>query len=1063
MNLRSFGEGNLLFAALFCSAFAGVNVNATAKSAPAISAEEPETVFKGTVVDNSGSPIIGANILVKGTSTGTISDFNGDFMIKCRKTNLLEISYIGYITQTVKVSQNMQVVLAEDDRALDEVVVVGYGVQRKTDVTGSMARVGEKELKAMPVSNALEGMQGRAAGVDITNSQRPGEVGDITIRGVRSLTASSDPLYVVDGMITSNDLSSINPADIESVDVLKDASATAIYGSRGANGVVLITTKKGKEGKVSVSYSGTVKFETLSDVAEYMSAAEWLDYSRLAKYTAIDSKTGKRGYESEIGSDGKVIPKESIDKALYGSVEASWKNIEKAYASGSYNPALVGEYDWASHGKRTGVTHDHNINFSGGTEKIQAYGSFGYLNQKSVQPGQEYTRYSAKVTFDAEPLPYLKLGVSINGAYSEQDYGYSFTGGKTGAGDYYNALRGMLPWTVPYDENGDYIRNPANGDTNIINPINELNLQVNLRKRLNVSGVFYADVNFGKMWKPLEGLRYRVQFGPEFRQYETGTMERKGSVATDSSRKGGWTRNQDRNWVLDNLVYYDKVFADVHKIGITLMQSATKKHYDTISMSNSSLTSDKELWYDLGNPASTMTGGTGYSESQMASYMARLNYSFMDKYLITASIRRDGSSVLSAGHKWANFGSVALGWRIDQEEFMQDVDWVSQLKLRAGYGSAGTSAIQPYSTSGAIQQVYYHWGSQSAMAYVGSDASSKPNEMAMMANKNVGWERTTQTNIGVDFAVFKSRISGSIDYYLNKTDDVLTEKSIPASTGYTSTMANVAKTKGWGVDVQLSAIPYQGNGFKWLTTITWSKDKSEITELANGSSMYQDRSGRYYLVGEDIGVYYDHVYDGIWKTIEEEQAKKYGRKVGQIKIKDVDDDGDVDADDRQIVGHYRPLWSGGWNNTLTYKNWELSFFIYSRWGFTVNQGALTLDGRFMQRKIDYFVPGCNENAEYYQPGINGESPDSYQSSMNYQDGSYIKLRNVSLGYSLSPAQLNGTGLSNLKIYAQLMNPCMLYSKCKWLDTDLVNYDNNTRVMGSITTVRGFVIGLNVGF
>ena len=263
MNLKSFGEGNLLFAALFCSAFAGVNVNATAKSAPAISAEEPETVFKGTVVDNSGSPIIGANILVKGTSTGTISDFNGDFMIKCRKTNLLEISYIGYITQTVKVSQNMQVVLVEDDRALDEVVVVGYGVQRKTDVTGSMARVGEKELKAMPVSNALEGMQGRAAGVDITNSQRPGEVGGINIRGVRSLTASSDPLYVVDGMITSNDLSSINPSDIESVDILKDASATAIYGSRGANGVVLITTKKGKEGKVSVSYSGTVKFETL--------------------------------------------------------------------------------------------------------------------------------------------------------------------------------------------------------------------------------------------------------------------------------------------------------------------------------------------------------------------------------------------------------------------------------------------------------------------------------------------------------------------------------------------------------------------------------------------------------------------------------------------------------------------------------------------------------------------------------------------------------------------------------------------------------------------------------
>ena len=1058
MNLRSFGEGNLLFAALFCSAFAGVNVNATAKSAPAISAEEPETVFKGTVVDNSGSPIIGANILVKGTSTGTISDFNGDFMIKCRKTNLLEISYIGYITQTVKVSQNMQVVLVEDDRALEEVVVVGYGVQRKTDVTGSMARVGEKELKAMPVSNALEGMQGRAAGVDITNSQRPGEVGGINIRGVRSLSASPDPLYVVDGMITSNDLSSINPADIESVDVLKDASATAIYGSRGANGVVLITTKKGKEGKMSVNYSGTVKFETLSDVAEYMSAAEWLDYSRLAKYSAIDSKTGKRGYESEIGSNGKIIPVESIDKNLYGSVAASWKNIEKAYASGSYNPALVGEYDWASHGKRTGVTHDHNINFSGGTEKIQAYGSFGYLNQKSVQPGQEYTRYSAKVTFDAEPLPYLKLGASINGAYTEQDYGYSFTKSVTGAGDYYNALRGMLPWSVPYDENGDYIRNP-NADVNIINPINELDLNVNQRKRLNVSGVFYADVNFGKMWKPLEGLRYRVQFGPEFRQYETGTMNKYGSINSDYSRKGSWARNQDRNWVLDNLIYYDKVIADVHKIGITLMQSATKKHYDTMSMSNSALTSDTELWYNLGTPADNMKAGSGYSESQMASYMARLNYSFMDRYLLTASVRRDGSSVLSAGHKWDSFGSVALGWRIDQEEFMQDVDWVSQLKLRAGYGSSGSSAINPYDTKGGLQELYYHWGNTSALGYLGSDASAKnPN---MMANQNVGWERTTQTNIGVDFAVFKSRISGSIDYYINKTDDILTAMKIPSISGYTTTMANVAASKGWGIDVQLSAIPYQGNGFRWTTTLTWSKDKSEITELANGAT--EDWANKWF-VGEEILVFADYVYDGIWTTAEEELAKKYNRKVGQIKVKDLDGDGDIDADDRcKSIGSVRPSWSGGWNNTLTYKNWELSFFIFSRWGFTVNQGALTLDGRFMQRKIDYFVPGYNESAEYYQPGINGESQDQYQSCMNYQDGSYIKLRNVSLGYSLSPKQLNGTGLSNLKIYAQLMNPCTLYSKCKWLDTDLMNYDNNTRILGSTTTIRGFVIGLNVGF
>ena len=389
---------------------------------------------------------------------------------------------------------------------------------------------------------------------------------------------------------------------------------------------------------------------------------------------------------------------------------------------------------------------------------------------------------------------------------------------------------------------------------------------------------------------------------------------------------------------------------------------------------------------------------------------------------------------------------------------MQDVDWVSQLKLRAGYGSSGSSAVPTYSTKGELQTLYYHWGSTSALGYLGSDASAKtPNKMA---NQNVGWERTAQTNIGIDFAIFKSRISGSIDYYMNKTSDILLAKSLPSISGYTSTMANVGKTKGSGLDIQVSAIPYQGNGFRWTTTLTWSTDKSEITELANGS---KEDVGNRWFVGEDIGVFYDYVYDGIWKTVDEDKAKSYNRKVGQIRVKDVDNDGDIDANDRQIVGTVRPSWSGGWNNTLTYKNWELSFFIYSRWGFTVNQGAVTLDGRFMQRKLDYFVPGYNENAEYYQPGINGESQDQYQSSMNYQDGSYIKLRNVSLGYSLSPKQLNGTGLSNLKVYAQLMNPCTLYSKCDWLDTDLMNYDNNSRIMGSTTTIRGFVIGLNVGF
>lgn len=477
----------------------------------AIGAYAQGKTVSGTVLDKSGESVIGASVVVKGTTNGTITDFDGKFTLSNVPNDAsLEISFVGFKTQVIPVQgkTTFNVTMVEDTEVLDEVVVVGYGVQKKSDVTGAMARVGEKELKAMPVKNALEGMQGKTAGVDITSSQRPGEVGSINIRGVRSITADQGPLYVVDGMIIQNGgIENINPSDIESIDVLKDASATAIYGSRGANGVILVTTKKGKEGKISLNYSGTVTFETLHDVTEMMSASEWLDYARLAKYN--------------MGSYASATPDYEADKAAFGSVAASWANIEKAWEGGTYDPSKVGSYDWASNGKQTGITHEHTLSASGGTDKFQGYASFGYLNQKGTQPGQAYERYTLKTSFDASPLSFFKMGSSINASYSDQDYGYSFTKSVTGSGDLYGALRSMLPWTVPYDENGEYIRNP-NGDVNIINPIRELDYNTNQRRTFRANASMYAQVDFGKIWEPLEGLSYRIQFGPEFQYYTLG-------------------------------------------------------------------------------------------------------------------------------------------------------------------------------------------------------------------------------------------------------------------------------------------------------------------------------------------------------------------------------------------------------------------------------------------------------------------------------------------------------------------------------------------------------------
>ncbi len=1005
----------------------------------------------GRINDTSGQPLPGVNVIEKGTTNGTITNFEGMFVLSVESKASLVLSFIGYENQeiTVQGRKNFDVVLKETSIGLDEVVAVGYGVQKKSDVTGATSSLGEAQIKKMPVKDALQAMQGQTAGVDITSNQRPGENSSIKIRGVRSLNADQNPLYVVDGMvIQTGGIDNINPNDIQSIDVLKDASATAIYGSRGANGEMLVTTKQGKTGKVTIQYSGTVTLEKMYDVTEMMSTSEWLDYARIAKYNN--------------GTYNSATPNYVADEATWGtSVTSSFANIAKGWSNNNqtWNGKEAGGYDWASHGKQTGVSTEHVISGSGGSEKFKGYGSFGYLNQEGTVVDQIYKRYTAKTSFEANPSDWFKLGTNLNISYSDQDYGYSFTKSVTGAGDYYSALRSMLPWTVPYDENGNYIRNPANGDVNIINPINEIDNNTNERIQVRAIGSFFSEVDFSRFWTGLKGLKYRIQFGPEFRYYRVGSANNAAGINGDGSNKASYNNYQTTAWTLDNLVYYDKTIANRHKLGLTLMQSASEYHYETSSLSANVATAD-EYWYNMNSKGGVTGYGSGLVEKQMESYMIRGNYGYNDKYLLTASLRYDGASQLADGHKWASFPSLALAWRIEQEEFMSNLKVISNLKLRLGYGVTGNAAIDAYDTKGALMSNYYNWSTvNSSLGYVSSDPSAR--NPVPMANQDLSWERTSQYNLGIDFGVLNSRISGSIDIYKTRTEDLLMLKTIPSLTGYTSTWDNVGVTEGSGIDLQINTVNIKNENFIWTTNISWSKDKSEIVELVNGNT--EDITNAWF-VGKDINVYYDYVYDGIWKTSEATEAAKYGRKPGQIRVKDLNTDDKINAnDDKQIVGKARPDCTGGITNIFNYKNLELSFFIYSRWGSTFRSGALTLDGRYQQRKIDYWVAGSNEDGYYYSPGSNGEGADTYSSSMNYQDGSFIKLRNINLGYNFGPKALKKMGLNSLKVYAQCMNPWMIYSKCDYLDTDLSNYDNNSTSVGSPTTTRGFVFGVNVGF
>ena len=1010
----------------------------------------------GTVVDATGEPVIGASVIVKGTTNGTVTDFNGNFTINNVPANgSLEISYIGFKTQQVAVAgkTSVSVTMQEDNALLDEVVVVGYGVQRKSDVTGALTRVNEEQLNNRPVSNALEALQGKAAGVDITSSERPGTMGSITIRGTRSLNASNSPLYVVDGIpMQSGGIDDLNPRDIEAIDILKDASSTAIYGSRGANGVVLITTKRGKEGKMQLSYSGSFTFEKLVDKSPSMSASDYITWRRWAYYNA-DPENNPRGDQ----------PNQEKDQDYFSGDPYALANVNKGWAGGTWDGSKVSNTDWGDLVTQTGITQEHTVRGQGGTKDLQGSFSFGYLDNDGTQKGQKYKRYNVAITTDIQATKWFKLGGSLNASWSEQKYGFSRTGQSSNSGptDIYGAAKALPNYTVPYDDNGDIIEQPGGTVVNQYTVIDEWTKSTDNRQYFRAIGSLYAQLDFGALWEPLKGLTYKFQFGPDFRHQRMGNYLDESSATRRGSTN--YARRQDNryfSWTADNMLLYNRVFGD-HNVGVTLLHSASKYNHETGSMSSQNIYMPSFLWNNLGDVDITEATNkaamsTGLSENQLMSYMARVNYSFMDRYLLTVSGRWDGSSVLAEGHKWAFFPSFALGWRMEQENFLKNVEWLDQLKLRFGIGTTGNSSVSAYGTLGTIQSFYMPFSTGNERILI-TNEPYYTNSQVRMANKNLGWEKTTQYNLGIDFSFFRGRINGALDIYTSRTKDLLMAMNLPSLTGYPSIMANIGETKNKGFDFTLNVIPVRVAGFEWSSTVNAAYQKDEIVELANGK---EDDISNNWFIGESISVAYAVDNDGMWQESDAAEMAKFnenGAKFTVGSVKPVDQNGDykIDDEDKIILGNYNPRWTLGWSNTFSYKGLELSIDLFGRFKYMVNTGGEGQYGMYNQREIDYWMPN-NTGAEWQKPVYSTSGGDGYASLLGYKNASFIKIRNLSLGYRFDKKTLDRLTrgyVSGAKVYVQGRNLGMLYSSVDFMDLDT----------GATFFNRGFTVGLQLDF
>lgn len=965
----------------------------------------------GTVVDETGAGLPGVNVVVKGTTKGTATDANGKFILSVPdKNSVLVFSFIGYAPQEIVVGEQTQIniQLESDARSLQEVVVVGYGTVKKSDLTGSVASIKSEDVNAYPTTNLMQTLAGRATGVHVSqNTGAPGAPLSVRIRGTNSVQGENEPLYVVDGFPYSGNPTLLNNADIESIEILKDASATAIYGSRGANGVVIITTKSGKAGKTTVDYDGYYGWQSIRKKLDMMNARE---YAQFYNEQAANDNLAPHFTQAEIDALGEGT-------------------------------------DWQDVVLRTAPIQNHAITVAGGSERTKFSLSGSNFNQGGIIKGSDYVRNSIRANISSELGKKFTLDLSTILSQIDSDRKNSGQGNRGGS-----LISGMIsgyPTFGTHAADGNYTRLAevySWGSNAIINPLNYIEQESDFIRSNKVL------TNAALTFRPVEGLSIKVTGGID------NTDDRVDYYRTTrfiNSQGSARVETAQRASVLnENTISYVKEFG---RHSISAVAGFTYQNYKatTLNASGNGFVSDVQSSFDIGAATTQGVPSSSYSEWTLLSYLGRVNYTFNDKYLATVSFRADGSSRYTEGQKWGSFPSASLAWRLSQEDFIKDIAFISDLKLRAGYGETGSTAISPYYTLNQLASGKVVFGDALITSYSPGNRLAGP----------LKWETTAQTDIGLDIGLLEDRLTFTVDYYVKNTRDLLNNVPLPSSQGYTFTVQNVGKVQNKGFEFSANAVVVDSD-FKWNLAANLSTNKNKVLRLYGGTdvlgqaidiSVINDNVN-ILREGEPIGSFFGYVETGYDAT-------------GRIVYEDFNENGTRDIGDKRIIGNPHPDFIYGLNSVMSYKNFDLTVFIQGTQGndiFNVSGVNQTLDyGQALNMPRDvyenHWTPE-NPNAKY---PIISRSSGTQVSNRFVEDGSYLRFKNIQLTYNVPVSNLNLSWLRNAQVYVSGQN-MITFTKYSWYDPEINSYGGGNSIrLGidhySYPTAKSVTIGARLGF